>query len=120
MQPRSAAFLWDLTTAAKRIQGFVADKSWDDYSNDLLLRSGVERQFEIAGEAMNALRRVDLETADRVPNVHRIIGMRNVLIHGYAEVNNLTVWRAVTENLDEVVTTVDALLDEAGRPDLNT
>ena len=120
MQPRSAAFLWDLTTASKRIQGFVADKSWDDYSNDLLLRSGVERQFEIAGEAMNALRRVDLETADRVPNVHRIIGMRNVLIHGYAEVNNLTVWRAATENLDEVVTTVDALLDEAGRPDLNT
>lgn len=46
--------------------------------------------------------------------------MRNVLIHGYAEVNNLTVWRAATENLDEVVTTVDALLDEAGRPDLNT
>ena len=120
MQPRSAAFLWDLTTAAKRIQGFVADKSWDDYSNDLLLRSGVERQFEIAGEAMNALRRVDPETSDRVPNVHRIIGMRNVLIHGYAEVNNLTIWRAATENLDEVVTTVDALLDEAGRPDLNT
>lgn len=37
MQPRSAAFLWDLMTAAKRIQGFVADKSWDDYSIDLLL-----------------------------------------------------------------------------------
>lgn len=111
MQPRSAAFLWDLATAAKRIQGFVADKSWDDYSDDLLLRSGVERQFEIAGEAMGALRRTDPETADRVPNIHRIIGMRNILIHGYARVNNVTVWRAATENLDDVVLAVEALLD---------
>lgn len=69
---------------------------------------------------MNALRRVDPDTADRVPNVHRIIGMRNVLIHGYAEVNDLTVWRAATENLSEVVTAADALLDEAGRPGLET
>jgi uncharacterized protein with HEPN domain len=116
MQPRSAALLWDLVTAARRIQSFVAGKSWDDYSNDLLLRSGVERQFEIAGEAMSGLRRVDPDTAGRVPNVHRIVGMRNVLVHGYAQVNNLTVWRAATENLDEVVRAVDVLLAEAEQP----
>lgn len=87
---------------------------------NLLLRSGVERQFEIAGEAMSALRRIDPDAAGRAPNVHKIIGMRNVLIHGYAEVNDLTVWRAATEDLIEVVTAVDALLDEAGRPDLDT
>lgn len=80
MQPRAAALRWDLATAAKRIQGFVVDKSWPAYSNDLPLRSGVERQFEIAGETMTKLRRVDPETAMRVPNVHRIIGMRNILI----------------------------------------
>lgn len=43
MQPRSAALLWDLVTAAKRIQAFIAGRSWEDYSTDLLLRSGVER-----------------------------------------------------------------------------
>jgi hypothetical protein len=37
----------------------VAGKSWDDYADDLLLRSGVERQFEIAGEAMSVLRNLD-------------------------------------------------------------
>ncbi len=116
MQPRSAALLWDLSTAVKRIQGFVAHKSWDDYSNDLLLRSGVERQFEIAGEAMTALRRIDPETADRVPNLNKIIGMRNILIHGYAEVNDLTVWRAATESLNELVGPVGELLDGAGPP----
>lgn len=116
MQPRSAGLLWDLVTAAKRIQGFVAAKSWDDYADELMLRSAVERQFEIAGEAMNRLRTVDPETADRVPNVHKIVGMRNILIHGYAVVNNLTIWRTATENLDELVASVDALLQEAGPP----
>lgn len=116
MQRRSAGLLWDLVTAAKRIQDFVADRSWDDYSEDLLLRSGVERQFEIAGEAMTQLRSVDPATADRVPNVHKIVGMRNVLIHGYATVNDLTVWRTATQNLDELVTAVDELLAEAGPP----
>lgn len=92
MQPKSAALLWDLATAVRRIEGFVADKTWEDYDADLLLRSGVERQLEITGEAMSVLRKqVDPDTADRVPDVHRIIGMRNVLIHRYAEVNNLTV-----------------------------
>lgn len=116
MRPRSAGLLWDLVTAAKRIQGFVTGKSWDDYAGDLLLRSGVERQFEIAGEAMSVLRKLDPETAGRVPNLHKIVGLRNILIHGYAEVNNQTVWRTATENLGELVRAVDALLAEAGPP----
>ncbi|MFI5427659.1 DUF86 domain-containing protein [Aeromicrobium sp. UC242_57] len=109
--------LWDLGTAAKRIQNFVSGKSWNDYSNDLLLRSGVERQFEIAGEAMSKLRRVDTHTTELIPNVHKIIGMRNILIHGYAQVNDQTVWRTATENLDEIVASVDVLLEKLGRPD---
>jgi uncharacterized protein with HEPN domain len=116
MQPRSAALLWDLLTAVQRIQGFVAAKTWDDYSNDVLLRSAVERQFEVAGEAMNVLRRLDPATADRVPNAHRMVGMRNILIHGYAQVNNETVWRAATTDLGEVVEIVRALLDKVGPP----
>lgn len=116
MQPRSAGLLWDLLTAAKRIRTFVVGKSWHDYADDLMLRSAVERQFEIAGEAMNRLRNLDAETAERVPNMHKIIGMRNILIHGYAEVNDLTVWRTATENLDELVASLDALLQEAGPP----
>ncbi|WP_222432337.1 HepT-like ribonuclease domain-containing protein [Leekyejoonella antrihumi] len=43
--------------------------------------------------------------------------MRNILIHGYAEVNNLTVWRAATESLDELMTAVETILAEIGSPD---
>ena len=117
MQPRSAALLWDLLTAVQRIQGFVAARTWHDYAGDVLLRSAVERQFEIAGEAMSVLRKLDPQTADRVPNANKMVGMRNILIHGYAQVNNQTVWQAATADLSQVTATVAALLTEAGPPD---
>lgn len=116
MQPRSAALLWDLATAVERIQNFVHGKSWDDYEGDVLLRSAVERQLEVAGEAMSVLRRTDPATAELVPEVKKIIGMRNVLIHGYAEVNNLTVWRTASQDLGGLVQVVEDLLKEAGPP----
>jgi len=56
-----------------------------------------------------------------VPNVHKIRRhAEHPHPHGYAEVNNLTVWRAATQNLDELVEVVDALLAEAGSPDSAT
>lgn len=120
MQPRSAALLWDVLTAVQRIQGFVAAKTWDHYAADVLLRSAVERQFEVAGEAMSVLRKLDPATAERVPNARKMVGMRNILIHGYAQVNNETVWQAATTDLGEVVAVVRDLLNEAGPPEAPT
>lgn len=115
MQPRSASLLWDVQRALERIHGFVLGSSWDDYRRDSLLRSAVERQFEIAGEAMSVLRKIDPRTAERVPNSHRMIGMRNILIHAYAKVNDDTVWRAIGD-IEPVLGAVEAMLAEAGPP----
>lgn len=44
-----------------------------------------------------------------------MIGMRNILIHRYAQVNDETVWRAATD-LDQVMATVRDMLCEVGPP----
>lgn len=64
---------------------------------------------------MSVLRKLDPQTADRVPNAHKMIGMRNILIHGYAQVNDETVWRAATD-LGQVMATVRGILSEVGPP----
>jgi uncharacterized protein with HEPN domain len=59
----------------------------------------VERQFEIVGEALNQLSKVDPDAAARVPDLARIVAFRNILIHGYAVVDNELVWQVLVDRL---------------------
>lgn len=59
-------YLYDVLRAAKAVQQFVADKTLDDYRGDLMLRSAVERQFEIIGEALTQLRRLDASMVEKI------------------------------------------------------
>lgn len=116
MQRDPRAYLWDAREAAGVILEFVTGKTFEDYMGDRLLRSAVERQFEIIGEALNQLCKIEPQWANRIPDVPQIIAFRNVLIHGYASVNGLTVWRTIDESLSTLYETVTNLLDEAGPP----
>ncbi|MCQ8103788.1 DUF86 domain-containing protein [Methylomonas sp. SURF-2] len=60
MQRDPRVFLWDAHFAAEAILEFVAGKTVADYRSDRLLRSAVERQFEIIGEALNQLCKIEL------------------------------------------------------------
>jgi len=111
MQPESAALLWDARRAAELIGAFVADRTWSDYLDDPMLRSAVERQFEIIGESLNRLRRVDPETAERIDDLPRIVAFRNVLIHGYATIDDAIVWEVATDRLPGLVDLLGTLLD---------
>ena len=82
-----------------------------DYEADAMMRSAVERQFEIIGEAMNKLAGVDEETARRISEYERIIAFRNILIHGYAVVDDRLVWNVAQTNLPILAKEVDALLE---------
>jgi uncharacterized protein with HEPN domain len=116
MERDPRAYLWDARESAAVILEFVAGKTFKDYSSDRLLRSAVERQFKIIGEALNLLCKIDPQWGDRIPDVPQIIAFRNVLIHGYASVNDLTVWRTIDESLPTLYETVTSLLDEAVEP----
>lgn len=116
MQRDPRAYLWDAREAAAAILEFIEGKTFQDYADDRLLRSAVERQFEIIGEALNQLCKIEPQWAKRIPDVPQIIAFRNVLIHGYASVNDLTVWRTIEESLPVLYETVSSLLDEAGSP----
>lgn len=113
MHPDSAKLLWDAQLAAQKIARFTAGKTFAQYEADELLRAGVERQFEVVGEALNQLSRLDAVTASAIPDLPRIVAFRNVLIHGYASVDDRVVWGVVASSLASLLETLSRLLEAA-------
>jgi uncharacterized protein with HEPN domain len=113
MQLDAKKCLEDIRRAAELILQFTAGKSFADYDGDTLLRSGVERQFQIVGEAINRLSKVDRATVDQLSATPRIVAFRNILVHGYDVVDNRVVWDIVQNNLAPLHTQVTSLLTAA-------
>jgi uncharacterized protein with HEPN domain len=78
------AYLWDAKESAELIARFVHGRSFEDYTSDRLVRAAVERHFEIIGEALHRLEKIAPDIAAQIPDLGRAVGMRNLLIHGYA------------------------------------
>ena len=115
MRPEAKKYLWDAREAARLIRRFVTDKSFTDYQGDDMLRSAVERQFEIIGEALNLLSKIDAAVASDIPELGRIVAFRNVLIHGYATVDDRLVWGIVEGKLPLLDAACEKLLQTTER-----
>jgi uncharacterized protein with HEPN domain len=102
--------LWDAREAAELIGAITDGKTFEEFDRDVVLRSAVERQFEIVGEALAQLARLDPALAERIPDLREIIGFRNLLIHGYALVDRARVWQVVEGNLPQLRAVLVALL----------
>lgn len=107
-------YLWEAREAADNIASFVRDRTLDDYLRDLMLRSAVERQFEIIGEALNQLSKLEPALAARIPDTPRAVGFRNRLIHGYMDVDYPLVWSIAHEELPPLRDAIQSLLQGLG------
>jgi len=110
MRADARKLLWDALQAADRVARFTGGKSFGDYLADELLRSGVERQLAIVGEALSQLRRVDPAMASSIAPLSRVVGFRNVLVHAYASVDSRTVWGIIEADLEPLRVSLGALL----------
>jgi len=112
MQLEAKKYLYDIAEAAEQIAAFTAGKTFADYEGDAMLRSAVERQFEIVGEALGQLARLHEAIAARMTDYRRVIALRNILVHGYAQVDDRLVWDIVETRLPALRREVAALLEE--------
>jgi uncharacterized protein with HEPN domain len=110
MKLETKKYLYDIARAAAAAGDFVDGKTFEDYSLDIMLRSAVERQLEIVGEALAQLARIDPATGARISEYKRIIAFRNILIHGYAEIDHRIVWSVLQTKLPVVKQEAVALL----------
>lgn len=115
MRLEARKYLFDIQRAAESIATFCQGRTFEQYLRDELLQAAVERKFGIIGEALGRLHAEDAETARRIPEHRRIVAFRNIIVHGYANVDPRIVWGVVEADLAALRAAVSALLAEAGR-----
>src|SRR5207245_8315398 len=99
MRLEARKYLFDIQLDAYSIAAFCAGRSFEQDRTDEILRAAVERKFGIIGEALARLAKDDPEVAARIPEHPRIIAFRNIIVHGYASVDDRIVWGVIEADL---------------------
>jgi len=102
--------LHDIRLAAEAIGRFTAGKFIDQFKSDEILQAALERKLAIIGEAFVHLREEDAATAELFPDLRKIVGMRNRLIHGYDQLDLDIVWDTVINHVPKLLEQVEAAL----------
>jgi len=102
--------LYDIQEASGYILEFTAGMSLEDYRCNALVKAAVERKFAIIGEALVRLRQEQPELPESISEPEKIIGFRNVLVHGYDMIEDATVWSAIKSSLPILLEEVQSLL----------
>lgn len=114
MLPEVAKRLLDALQACVAIENFVKDVDFPHFAESGLIRAAVERQFEIIGEALGKAARDEPQLGVRIPDIPRVVGLRNRLIHGYDSVDEQIIWDIVITKLPGLRTALRAELQRAG------
>jgi uncharacterized protein with HEPN domain len=91
-------FLYDIFESLNSIENYLGKKrDFNIYLNDKMLRRAIEREFEIIGEALN---RIDkLNPSIKISSKKQIISVRNRVIHGYDKIDNEIIWGIIVRHL---------------------
>ena len=105
---RDRVYLLDILHAARLAVSYVESLSQCAFLEDIQRQDAVIRRIEIIGEAA---RRITDETRAAHPEIpwQAMIGMRNLMIHAYDDVDLLVVWKTVEQSLPELIARIAPL-----------
>jgi uncharacterized protein with HEPN domain len=111
--PDAAKYLWDARRAAERISRFTAGRRFDDYLADEMVRAAASVRDH--WRSLQRLTSHRSRTGRRDSDLPRIVAFRNVLIHGYATVDDQLVWGVVERDLPTLLATITRMLTDIER-----
>jgi uncharacterized protein with HEPN domain len=117
MQHDARAYLSDIIESCEAIAAAVRDLDLAGYEGNRLVRSSVEREFSIIGEAIAALDRVAPDVFKAITKARRIVDFRNQLPHEYPTVDDAIVWAIVENDVPVLHTECAVLIQRVTPPD---
>ena len=95
---RDRGRLEDMLKYAQNVEQIVSGITYEQFVADIRIYYSVMKNVEVIGEAANMLTRHFRETHTELP-WRLIVSMRNVLVHGYAQVSDADLWQTATSDI---------------------
>ncbi|MBL1281546.1 MAG: DUF86 domain-containing protein [Fluviicola sp.] len=110
MQHNINKYLYDILSSINSIDEFLNyELNFEFYQSNKLVRRAVEREFEIIGEAVNRILKIDESIA--IDDAKRIVSLRNWVIHSYDNVDNVIIWGIINKDLPLLRKQVEKLIN---------
>ena len=102
-------YLVDIQSAISNIENYLGEKRiFEEYTANNMLKQAVERNLEIIGEAITRI--LKIQSGISISDSRRIVNARNKIIHGYDEIEDVTIWAIIINHLPLLKKEVKELL----------
>ena len=108
---RDKGRLEDIRQYALNVEKIIEGITFDEFVGDIRVYYSVMKNVEVIGEAANMLTRDFKEKYAELP-WRLIVKMRNVLVHGYAQVSDTDLWQTASNDIKPFREQVDRYLSE--------
>jgi uncharacterized protein with HEPN domain len=108
---RDRGRLEDIVKYAQNVNIIISGISYEAFTKDIRIYYSVMKNIEVIGEATNMLTRHFRETHTELP-WRQIVSMRNVLVHGYAQVSDADLWQTATNDIQPLCEQVQRYLSD--------
>ena len=106
-------YLFDVLEACQEIEEETSlrGRSFDVFCKERVYRKFVERNFEIIGEAMNRILKINPEIP--ITSARKIVNTRNLVIHSYDSLDKEILWGIVIKHLPVLKKEIELVLKES-------
>ncbi len=102
MPRRLEAYTEEILSSLDEIELFIRGMDILGYSQDAKTKAAVERKLLNIGEALRQASQISGEIELKITDFRKIVGFRNILVHGYFGVDDALVWDVVSTKLNRL------------------
>lgn len=106
---RDIQYLYDILESARLAVSYVTGKTRANFLSDIQGQDAVKRRIMIIGEAANRISQETRQTLNHLP-WRQMIGMRNIVVHEYTNVNLGSAWNAVQNDLPPLIAELEKIV----------